>query len=173
MPRARRRDPYSRRHSQAAGARRRGDHVAAEELKSQPREDAGRRALVLAEEERKIADERRREFAERERAAGVELADTLSIATHRVDERLRAWRTTSTARSRASRRTCGELEQRQKQLIADAETRIEAEAAELVSTSDEQRASVIRLREELERSAQSAVSEALEELEAHTASGDG
>ena len=60
------------------------------------------------------------------------------------------------------------LEQRQKQLIAEAEARIEAEASELVATSDEQRASVLRLREELERAAQQAVAEALEELEAHT-----
>ena len=123
----------------------------------------------LVEEERKIADERRREFAERERAAGVELAEALSIAAHRVDERLRAWGDDLDRAQQSLETDLRRLEQRQKQLIADAETRIEAEASELVTTSDEQRASVIRLREELERSAQSAVSEALEELEAHTA----
>ena len=60
------------------------------------------------------------------------------------------------------------LTQRQQQAIADVEARIEREAAELGSTSDEQRRAVIRLREELERAAASAVTEALDELEAHT-----
>ena len=123
----------------------------------------------LVEEERKIADERRREFAERERAAGVELAEALSVAARRVDERLRTWGDDLDRAQQSLETDLRRLEQRQKQLIADAEARIEAEASELVATSDEQRASVVRLREELERSAQSAVSEALEELEAHTA----
>ena len=141
----------------------------AEELKTQLARMRADSLSILAKEERKIADERRRELAERERAAGEELADALAIddtprrrAAARVDGRPRP-------RATEPRDAPARLEQRQKQLIADAEARIEAEASELVSTSDEQRASVLRLREELERSAQSAVSEALEELEAHTA----
>jgi hypothetical protein len=122
----------------------------------------------LVEEERKIADERRREFAERERAAGVELAEALTVAARRVDERLRTWGDDLDRAQQSLETDLRRLEQRQKQLIADAETRIEAEASELVTTSDEQRASVLRLREELERAAQQAVAEALEELEAHT-----
>jgi len=60
------------------------------------------------------------------------------------------------------------LTQRQQQAIADVEARIEREAAELGTTSDEQRRAVVKLREELERAAASAVTEALDELEAHT-----
>ena len=86
----------------------------------------------LAEEERKIADERRREFAERERAAGVELADALAVAARRVDERLRAWGDDLDRAQQSLETDLRRLEQRQKQLIADAEARIEAEASELV-----------------------------------------
>ena len=123
---------------------------------------------LLAEEERRLAEERRKALVERERAAGAELDDALAAVEQRVDERLRAW---SDDVDRAQQGLAGHvtrLEQHQRQLIAEAEARIEAEAAELVSTSDEQRASVLRLREELERSAQAAVAEALGELEAHT-----
>lgn len=124
---------------------------------------------TLAEEERRSAEERRRELAERERAAGVELAEALAATSRRVDERLRGWGDDLDRAQQTLEAELRRLENRQGQLISEAEARIEAEAAELVATSDEQRASVLRLREELERSAQAAVSEALEELEAHTA----
>ena len=48
------------------------------------------------------------------------------------------------------------------------ESRLEAEASELGSATDEQRRVVLRLREELERAAGQAVSEALDELESQT-----
>ena len=49
------------------------------------------------------------------------------------------------------------LEQRNAQAIADVEARLEREASELGSTADEQRKTVLRLREELERAAGQAV----------------
>ena len=94
---------------------------------------------LLAEEERRLAEERRLVLVERERAAGAELDEALAAVEQRVDERLRAW---SDDVDRAQQGLAGQvtrLEQRQRQLIAEAEARIEAEAAELVSTSDEQR----------------------------------
>ena len=60
------------------------------------------------------------------------------------------------------------LEQRYKQALAEVATRLESESAELGSTADEQRRTVLRLREELERAAGQAVTEALDELEAQT-----
>lgn len=142
--------------------------VSAEELKARLARLRADSLSILAEDERRIADERRQELAERERAAGVELADALAATQRRVDERLRGWTDDLDRTQQALETELRRLEQRQKQLIAEAEARIEAEASELVSTSDEQRASVLRLREELERAAQQAVAEALEELEAHT-----
>ena len=108
---------------------------AAEELKSRLARMRADALSSLIEEERELADERRREFADRERAAGVELAEALSVAARRVDERLRAWGDDLDRAQQSLETDLRKLEQRQKQLIADAEARIEAEASELVTTS--------------------------------------
>jgi gas vesicle protein len=64
---------------------------AAEELKSRLARMRADALSSLVEEERRIADKRRHEFADRERAAGEELAEALAGAARRVDERLRTW----------------------------------------------------------------------------------
>ncbi len=123
---------------------------------------------LLAEEERRVAEARRGELVEREQHVAAELADALAAVERRVDERLRAWSDDLDRAQQALGTQLERLEQRQRQLIGDAEARIEAEAADLFTTSEAQRASVLRLREELEQAAQAAVAEALDELEAHT-----
>ena len=55
------------------------------------------------------------------------------------------------------------------QRIAEVESRLEAEAAELGTTADHQRAAAIRLREELEHTAKDALAEALDELQSQAA----
>lgn len=122
----------------------------------------------LSAEERRLGDERRATFAERERRAGEALADTLADVERRLDERLQGVADDLERAGRHLEAQLTRLTQRQQQAVADVEMRIEREAAELGSTSDEQRRVVIRLREELERAAASAVTEALDELEAHT-----
>ena len=84
----------------------------------------------------------------------------------RLDERLRGVADDLERAQRHLETQFARLTQRQQQAVAKA--RIEREAAELGSTSDEQRQAVVRLREELDRAAASAVTEALDELEAHT-----
>lgn len=123
---------------------------------------------LLADEERRLGEERRAELGEREARVAAELADALAAVERRVDDRLRGWSDDLDRAQHALGTQLTRLEQRQRQLIGEAEAQIESEAAELVTTSDAQRASVIRLREELERSSQAAVAEALDELEAHT-----
>ena len=123
---------------------------------------------LLAEEERRIAEERRGELVEREQRVAAELAEALTTVERRVDERLRTWSDDLDRAQQALGTQLERLEQRQRQLIGEAETRIEAEAADLFTTSEAQRVSVNRLREELEASAKAAVAEALDELEAHT-----
>ena len=66
-------------------------------------------------------------------------------------------RPTSSAHSERSRAQVTALEQHQEQRIAEVEARLEAEAAELGTTVDQQRAPAIRLREELESSAKEAL----------------
>jgi hypothetical protein len=122
----------------------------------------------LAAEERRLGEERRAGFVERERRASEALADTLSETERRVDERLQGMADDLERAQRHLEAQLVRLTQRQQEAVADVEARIEREAAELGTTNDEQRRAVVRLREELERAAASAVTEALDELEAHT-----
>ena len=126
-------------------------------------------ASALAEEERRISDERRAAFLDRERKAGDELADLLARGERRLEERLRGFADDLERAQRHLETQLARLQQQQKQALQEVEARIEAEAAELGSTAEEQRKAVFRLREELERAASAAVAEALDELEAHTA----
>ena len=88
-----------------------------------------------------------------------------------MDERLQAFTDDLDRAERHLEAQLARLEQRHRQAIVEVEHRIEAEAAELGSTRDEQRKTVMRLREELERAATEAVTEALDELEARRPSG--
>ena len=116
-------------------------------------------------EERRLSDQRRGELTVRERELSERLAEMVAAVERRVEERLRAWEADL---ERAQRALDGEvtvLEQLQRQRIADVEARIEAEAGELGSVVDQQRAAAIRLREELEKTTRDALAEALEELQ--------
>ena len=123
---------------------------------------------ALAAEERRLADERRGAFEARERLAGDTLAERFAEAERRVDERLQAFTDDLDRAQRHLEAQLARLEQRHRQAIVDVEHRIEAEASEIGSTADEQRKTVLRLREELERAATEAVTEALDELESQT-----
>lgn len=139
-----------------------------EEIRRVLARERAQSASLLAEEERRYAEERRTLFADHERRTSDRVAEELARGDRAVDERLRAF---SEDLDRAQQHLEGQLrrlEQRQREALADVAARVEAEAAELGSTADEQRKVVIRLREELERAAGQAVSEALDELESQT-----
>lgn len=120
-------------------------------------------------EERRLSDQRRGELAVRERELSERLAETLASVERRVEERLRAWEADLERAQRALEGQVSALEQHQAQRIADVEARLEAEAAELGTTADHQRAAAIRLREELEHTAKEALAEALDELQSQAA----
>ncbi len=122
----------------------------------------------LATEERRLGEERRAAFVERERRAGENLVDMLADVERRLEERLQGVADDLERAGRHLELQLTRLSQRQQQAVADVEARIDREAAELGSTSDEQRLAVIKLREELELAAAAAVTEALDELESHT-----
>ena len=125
-------------------------------------------ASALAAEERRLSEERRVAFTERERRSSEALADELGSTERRLEERLRAFADDLDRAQRHLEAQLAHLGQRYQQAIADVESRLEAEADALGSTADEQRRTVIRLREELERAAGQAVTEALDELEEQT-----
>jgi hypothetical protein len=120
---------------------------------------------AYANEERRLSDDRRGELAVRERELSERLAETLAEVERRVEERLRAWEADLERAQRALDGQVTALEQHQEQRIAQVQARLDAEAAELGTTADHQRAAAIRLREELELSAKDALAEALDELQ--------
>jgi hypothetical protein len=126
-------------------------------------------ASALADEERRLSEDRRGSFLERERKAGEELSDLLARGERRLEERLRGFADDLERAQRHLETQLARLQQRQTHALQEVEARIDADAAELGSTADEQRKSVFKLREELERVASQAVAEALDELETHTA----
>jgi len=140
----------------------------AEEIRRLLARERAESVSALAAEERRFSDERRGAFEERERRVGEALAEQLTNAERRLDERLRGFTDDLDRAQRHLEAQLAKLEQRHQQAIIDVEHRIEAEAAELGSTADDQRKTVLRLREELERAATEAVTEALDELESQT-----
>ena len=125
-------------------------------------------ASALAAEERRIGEERRSEYVLREQRLADALADELAATERRLEDRLRGFSDDLDRAQRHLEAQLAHLGQRYRQAIAEVEARLEAEASELGSTADEQRKTVLRLREELERAAGQAVTEALDELEAQT-----
>ena len=125
-------------------------------------------ASLLAAEERRLAEERRVAFEARERGTAERLVEEIARTERRLEERLRGFTEDLERAQRHLEAQLARLQQRNRQAIADVEARLEAEASELGSTADEQKKTVLRLREELERAAGQAVTEALDELEAQT-----
>jgi hypothetical protein len=124
---------------------------------------------LLADEERRIGDERRRFVAEREREAGAELARTLEEAEQRVEMRLAGWADDVERLQRTLAEQLARLDERHKALLAEAEARMAADVDRLESGSEEQRAAFARLREDLGRAAQALVQQSNAELETHAA----
>lgn len=122
---------------------------------------------LLAEEERRIAEERRALVVERERAAGAELVEMLSQTQKQVEQRLEEWSRDLDRAATTMRTRLVELGQRQRQLTEQAEQRLAADGERLAGESDEQRQALVRLRAEIEQSLEASGTAARAELEAH------
>jgi colicin import membrane protein len=122
---------------------------------------------VLAEQERRIAEERRAAAAERSRTAADDLGQALIAAQQQVEVRLNAWTDDLDRAQRAVTDQLAQLAQRQKQLISEAETRIAADAERLETESEEHRAGLVRVRDEIARATQEAVEAGNAELESY------
>jgi hypothetical protein len=124
-------------------------------------------ASLLGDQERRIAEERRRAAAEREREVSAALATSLTDAQRQVEARLRAW---NEDLDRMAHGVADQLEQlaaRQRQLISDAETRIASDAERLEAESEQQRAGLVRLRDEQTRAIQETIASGNAELETY------
>lgn len=124
-------------------------------------------ASLLADQERRIAEERRRAAAEHERGVSVALATALTDAQRQVEGRLRAWNEDLDRMAHSVSPQLEQLAARQRQLISDAETRIASDAERLEAESEQQRAGLVRLRDELARAIQETVATGNAELETY------
>jgi uncharacterized phage infection (PIP) family protein YhgE len=120
---------------------------------------------LLAEQERRIAEERRATAAERSRAAVDELGEALTKAQRQIEARFHAWNDDLERARNAVVDQLAQLAQRQKQLISEAEARIAADAERLEAESEQQRAGLVRLRDDLARATQEAVAAGTSELD--------
>jgi hypothetical protein len=122
---------------------------------------------LLEQQERRIAEERRRAAAERSRNAADELGEALIRAQTQMEARFVAWNDDLERAQRVVSDQLAQLAQRQKQLIAEAEARIAADAERLEAESEQQRAGLVRLRDEIARATQEAVTGGTTELESY------
>jgi hypothetical protein len=122
---------------------------------------------LLQEEERKLAEEHRREFLERQHRIADELTASLTATQAQVEQRLAGWAQDLERAAETTKTHIAEVHVRQKQLLSDVEVRLAADAERLSAESDEQRASLSRLRAEVEKALESALSQAHTEVEAH------
>jgi len=124
---------------------------------------------LLAEQERRIAEELRAAAAERSRAAVDELGEALTKARRQTEARFTAWHDDLERAQNAVVDQLAQLAQRQKQLISEAEARIAADAERLQAESEQQRAGLVRLRDDLARATQDAVAAGASELDSFAA----
>jgi uncharacterized protein YukE len=123
----------------------------------------------LAEEERKIADERRRDVLARERDAGTRLGEQLTEVQRLVELRLTDWASDVEQLQEGLNEELRRVEARQRQLMTETEAKIGKAAEGVQGQVDEQRQLLARLRSELAGSAQQLMQSANAELEQHAA----
>ena len=122
---------------------------------------------LLADEERRLGDERRNEFAEREREIAGALTEALASTQAQVEQRLASWSQDLARAAEATKTRIGELAQHQKQLLADVEARLAADADRVAAESDDQRVALTRMRAELDKAIEEALAVARSEVDAN------
>jgi hypothetical protein len=124
---------------------------------------------LLAEEERRIAEERRTEFAEQERATANALTAALTATQAQVEQRLSDWAQDLDRAAEATKGRISDLTEHQKRLLVDVEARMTADADRFTADSEEQRAALTRLRGDLDKSLEDTLAGAASEIDAHAA----
>ncbi|HEY7705752.1 MAG TPA: hypothetical protein VH968_01125 [Gaiellaceae bacterium] len=123
----------------------------------------------LEEEERRIAEERRRDVLERERRAGSDLSTKLAEAQKRMEQRFARWSADLDRTQQGLTAELTKLAERQKVLVAQAEDRLQADREKIDEAGELQVTAVQKLREELQRASEHAAHELRAELDAHGA----
>jgi hypothetical protein len=124
---------------------------------------------LLADEERRIAEERRVTFSNRERELIASLAQALSDVQAQVSQRLADWKTDLDRAADATKERLAELGERQRTLLTDAEARLVADSDRLAAESETQREGMQRLRADIDKALEDTLALASTELESHAA----
>jgi len=122
---------------------------------------------VLAEDQRRFAEERRTDVAERERDATASLVENLTAAQRDVELRVAEWTADLSRLQESLADEIARITQRQAQLTTQIEARIDSDAERLQASLEEQRALAGKLREDLARNSQEVAAAAAADLEAH------
>lgn len=122
---------------------------------------------ALLDEERRLAEEHRLSYAERERKAGAELAEALAVTQRRVEQRLAGWTTDLERAQEGFADELARLAERQRDLVADLEKRLGSEMDRLEEIRDEQREAITRVRTELLETVAESVAAARTEVDTH------
>ena len=123
---------------------------------------------LLAEEERRIAEERRVTFGDRERDLIASLTGALTETQSQVSQRLADWKRDLDRAAESTKERLSELAERQRQLLDDAGARIEADSQRLAAESDEQRDALARLRADFEKALEEVLANARTEVESES-----
>jgi hypothetical protein len=122
---------------------------------------------AYAEEERRLAETRRSALEESEERLRHGLAEAFTKVQGQVEQRLASWHQDLDRAQRDLGERLEQVAQRERSLIEALETRLEHDADRLQTVDEEQRAGVVRLREELARAVAESAAVAEAELEAH------
>jgi hypothetical protein len=121
----------------------------------------------LVAEERKIAEERRLALAEREHKAGSELSEAFGSVQHRIGQRLSEVANDLERAEQALSAQLTTLAQRQRQLMAEAESRLAIDTERLDAASEEQRERLTVLEGQFAKTSDEIAEQAREQLESH------
>ncbi|HSS72849.1 MAG TPA: hypothetical protein VLK53_04715 [Gaiellaceae bacterium] len=123
----------------------------------------------LAEEHRKLTQERRDEITRAEQSILTELSTRLVAAQREFEGKMTSWTQDLERLREGLAAQFARLEERQRQLITQAEKRFARETERLTSDADESRSSLARLPAEIERQIKESNDAAASELETHAA----
>ena len=122
---------------------------------------------AYAEEERRLAETRRTALEESEERLRHGLAQAFTKVQGQVEQRLASWHQDLDRVQRDLGDRLEQVAQRERSLIEALEARLVDDADRLQAADDEQRAGVVRLREDIGRAVAEAAATAEAELEAH------
>jgi hypothetical protein len=126
-------------------------------------------SAMLTEEHRRLAEERRDELVRAEQRVLTELSGRLIAAQKEIEGKLTAWQQDVERVREGLATQVARIEQRQRQLMTDAESRFAGETERLVAETEVNRAALTRVREDVTRQIKEAIDEATNELETHAA----